>query len=58
MCHRCRLESLSKDFDPEIGFTYSANNNMIPGEVPECLEVLNQIEEAAIKKIKPFLCTF
>ena len=28
---------------------------MIPGEVPECLAVLNQIEEAAIKKIKPFL---
>merc|ERR1712016_402169 len=55
ICQRCYAESRKTDFDEEIGYTYSAENDMIPGEVPECLEVLNQIEEAAIKKIKPFL---
>ena len=31
---------------------------MVPGKVPDCLSDLNQIEEAAIKKIKPFLHMF
>ena len=35
--------------------TFSHENDMIPGPMPECLEVLNNIEEASIKMIKPCL---
>ena len=52
---RCYHESRREDFEPEKICTYSDDNDMVPGEVPQCLAVLNQIEKAAIKKIKPFL---
>ena len=49
ICNRCRQEKF-KDIEC---YTYSKQNNMIPGPQPLCLKVLNDVEKAAIKLIKP-----
>ena len=51
MCDRCNKEK------PKANeyYTFSEENNMIPGPIPDELNILNNIEEASIKLIKPFL---
>ena len=51
ICGRCQRE---KPGEKEC-YTFSEENGMIPGPIPNELEVLNDIEEASIKLIKPFL---
>ena len=51
ICQRCRQERYKEN----ECYTFSSENNMIPGPIPECLQVLNNIEEASIKLIKPFM---
>ena len=51
ICNRCRNEK-HKD---KVCHTFSKENNMIPGPQPQCLKVLNDVEKAAIKLIKPSL---
>ena len=46
---------VSNDKNKNHIYTFSAENNMIPGPIPDELKDLNNIEEAAIKLIKPFL---
>ena len=51
ICDRCRKEK----YKEKECYTFSKENDMIPGRVPGCLKELNDIEEASIKLIKPFL---
>ena len=48
-CKRCAQERLP----PEIPPTFSPENNMHPGQQPECLKILNTVETAAISLICP-----
>ena len=54
VCDRCKREKTKHN---EV-YTYSEDNDMIPGPIPEELKILNNIEEASIKLIKPFLHIF
>ena len=49
ICNGCRLEKY-KDLECH---TFSKENNMIPSPQPYCLKILNDVEKAAIKLIKP-----
>ena len=51
ICDRCNRE---KPNENEC-YTFSEENNMIPCSIPNELSILNDIEEASIKLIKPFL---
>ena len=51
MCNRCRNEK----YKDKVCYTFSNENNMIPGPQPQCLKDLNDVEKAAIKLIKPSL---
>ena len=51
ICDKCHRE---KPGEMEC-YKYSEENDMHPGPIPKELEVLNDIEEASIKLIKPFL---
>ena len=53
-CDRCKRE---KPKENEV-YTFSEDNDMIPGPIPDVLKILNDIEEASIKLIKPFLHIF
>ena len=50
-CKRCSKEKRI----PGIPLTFSAENDMDPGEQAECLRVLNSVEEAAISLICPVM---
>ena len=50
ICDRCQRETPEENI-----YKFSDGNDMIPGPIPEQLKILNNIEEAAIKLIKPFL---
>ena len=52
VCKRCRY-----DKDKECP-TFSRLNEMIPGEQPECLRILNNIEIGAIRLIIPYVNVF
>ena len=52
VCKRCRY-----DKDKECP-TFSRLNEMIPGEQPECLKILNNIEVGAIRLIIPYMNVF
>ena len=48
-CKRCAQERTL----PGIPKTFSPENDMDPGEQPECLRILNTVEIAAISRICP-----
>ena len=52
VCKRCR-----HDKNKEVP-TFSRENEMIPGEQPECLAILNNIEVGAIRIIIPYMNVF
>jgi hypothetical protein len=50
-CRRCAQERTL----PGIPKTLSEENDMDPGEQPDCLKILNSVEVAAISRICPVL---
>ena len=53
-CRRCAQERTL----PGIPKTFSAENDMNPGEQPACLKILNTVEVAAISRICPVLSIY
>ena len=53
-CHRCSTEKVH----PGIPYTFSRENDMDPGQQPECLKILNTVEVAAISLRCPMLCVY
>ena len=53
-CHRCSMEKVR----PGIPYTFSMENDMDPGQQPECLKILNTVEVAAISLRCPMLCVY
>ena len=53
-CQRCADDRVQ----PPIPHTFSAANDMDPGEQPECLKVLNTVEAAAISLICPVVSIY
>ena len=53
-CSRCEKERLPGGIPP----TFSPYNDMDPGEQPECLKILNTVEQAAISLICPTMCIY
>jgi len=51
VCHRCLLKD--KDKEPPL---LSDDNEMDPGEVPEHLPALSQVEEMLIARVHLHLC--
>ena len=53
-CTRCANERLPAGIPP----TFSPENDMDPGEQPQCLQILNTVEQAAVSLICPITCIY
>ena len=53
-CTRCANERLPAGIPP----TFSTENDMDPGEQPQCLQILNTVEQAAVSLICPITCIY